>query len=236
MRVAALYDVHGNATALEAVLAEVDAEAVDAIVSGGDVVWGPEQSECIGLLRAAGARFVAGNCERELLEGGAETAAWCRERLTSEDRAFVSTWPDRIELVVEDLGRVLYCHASPRSDEENLTRGMADDDLAAALAGVDADVVVVGHTHVQLDRHLAAGPRLVNAGSVGLPCQGEVGAFWALLGPDVELRRTQYDVERALEHLRASGFPQAGAFEDLIRGDAVAESTTAYFKSKRRAT
>ncbi len=96
-------------------------------------------------------------------------------------------------------------------------------------------VVVVGHTHVQLDRTTPVGRRLVNAGSVGLPCQGEPGAFWAILGPDVELRRTSYDVERALAGLAASGFPRAAAFEDAIRGCVRAESATAYFESKQHA-
>ena len=100
---------------------------------------------------------------------------------------------------------------------------------------MDAEVVVGGHTHVQLDRTLPGGRRLVNAGSVGLPCQGEPGAFWTILGPDVELRRTEYDVERAVALLNASGFPRAEALEDLIRGRVRAESATAYFEANRRA-
>ena len=146
-----------------------------------------------------------------------------------------STWPSTLEVEIDDLGRVLFCHATPRSDEENVTRLTSDDDLAVALAGTDAEVVVGGHTHVQLDRRVPGGGRLVNAGSVGLPCQGEPGAFWAILGPDVELRRTPYDTDRALALLSASGFPHAGAFEDAIRGRIRAESATAYFESKRRA-
>lgn len=235
MRVAALYDVHGNLPALEAVLSEVDEERVDAIVAGGDVLWGPSQAECIALLRAAGAHFVSGNCERNVLEGRSGGARWCRDRLTPEKRELVAAWPPRLELDVEGLGRVLFCHASPRSDEENLTRVMSDDDLGAALGEVDADVIVGGHTHVQLDRNVPGGRRLVNAGSVGLPCQGAAGAFWALLGADVELRRTEYDIERALALVHASGFPRAGALEDLIRGNVRADSATAYFESKQRA-
>lgn len=237
MRVAALYDVHGNVPALEAVLAEAEQEGVDLIVSGGDVLWGPAQGECIALLRAAGAAFVSGNCERGVLANaaGSGVAAWCRERLAPDERDFVSTWPTTYELDVDGLSRVLFSHATPRSDEENLTELTPDDDLAAALAGADADVVVGGHTHVQLDRAVPGAPRLVNPGSVGLPCQGEPGAFWAILGPDVELRRTAYDVERAVSLLGASGFPHAAAFEDLVRGRIRAESATAYFESRQRA-
>ena len=121
MRVAALYDVHGNVPALEAVLTEVEREHVDLVVAGGDVLWGPQQSECIALLRGVGGSFVSGNCEREVLAARTEGAAWCHDRLTREERELVSTWPSTLAADVGDLGRVLFCHATPRSDEENLT-------------------------------------------------------------------------------------------------------------------
>ena len=229
MRVAALYDVHGNLPALEAVLDDLDAEGIDSIVVGGDVLWGPSQAECISLLRSAGASFVRGNCERSVLGSQSGSAAWCRERLSPEDRQLVSTWPETLELSHADLGRVLFCHATPRSDEENLTPASSDEDVAAALAGLSVDVVVGGHTHVQLVRQVPDRPRLVNAGSVGLPCQGDAGAYWAVLGPDVDLRRTEYDLERALALLHESGFPCASDFEELMRGNVRADSATAYF-------
>jgi predicted phosphodiesterase len=229
VRVAALYDVHGNLPALEAVLADVDAEGVDAIVAGGDVLWGPSQAECIALLRSAGAEFIRGNCERAVLERQSASAAWCNERLAPEDRELVSTWPAMLELSHGDLGRVLFCHATPRSDEENLTLTTSDEELSAALAGVHAEVVVGGHTHVQFVRQAPGSPRLVNAGSVGLPCQGKAGAYWAVLGSNTQLRRSEYDVERALAMLRESGFPRAGDFEELVTGRVRAESATAYF-------
>ncbi len=235
MRVAAFYDVHGNLPALEAVLDEVRREDVDAIVSGGDVLWGPSQSECLALLREADAVFIHGNCERDVLEQRSESTNWCHERLTADDRAAAASWPATAELDVDGMGRVLFCHATPRSDEENLTSRTSDDEIADALAGVDADLVVAGHTHVQMDRRAAGAPRLVNAGSIGLPCQGEPGAFWAIVGADVELRCTEYDVERAAADLRASGFPPAELLEEMVRGRASAESATAYLRSRRRA-
>jgi putative phosphoesterase len=234
VRVAALYDVHGNMPALEAVLAAIEAEGVDLIVSGGDVVWGPQQGECIAALREAGAAFISGNCERDVLDARSESSAWCREQLTVAERDLVAAWPLALDLELEELGRVLFCHASPRSDEENVTAGMPDNEVVEALGEVDADVVVGGHTHVQLDR-MVGERRLLNPGSVGLPCEGEPGAFWAIIGPGFEPRRTAYDVERAVALLGSSGFPLATAFEDAIRGRARAESATAYFESKRRA-
>ena len=236
MRIAALYDVHGNLPALEAVLAEVEAEGVDELVVGGDVLWGPMQVECVARLRAAGARFVSGNCERDVLQGASETASWCSERLDGETRSFVGTWPRAIEHELEGLGRVVFCHATPRDDEQILTVLTPDDDLRAALAGGDADVVVSGHTHVRLDRTVPGGPRLVNPGSVGLPYQGTAGAFWALVDGDIEPRRTEYDVEAALTLLGTVGFPAfADVFPEALRGEVSAESASAHFERRRGA-
>jgi predicted phosphodiesterase len=236
VRVAALYDVHGNLPALEAVLADVAHEEPDQVVVGGDVLWGAFQSECLAALRAVDALFVQGNCERDVLQARGETWEWSRARLSPEEVAFVSSWPKTVELEVDRLGRVLFCHATPRSLDENITRTTSDADLlAAALAAPGVDVVVGGHTHVQLDRVVPGAPRLVNAGSVGMPFQGEPGGFWAIIGDrDVRFRKTLYDVDAALARLARSGFPSAlGVYEESLRGVARAESATAYFAARR---
>lgn len=236
MRVAAISDIHGNLPALEAVLAEVDREGVDAVVCGGDVLWGAFQSECLSALRSAGAVHVAGNCERDVLSPRDDSSHWCRAQLSEEELELVSGWPATVDLDVDGLGRVLFCHATPRSDDEILTRVTPDEAVIEALAGVPADLVVCGHTHVQYDRNVPGGPRLLNAGSVGMPYQGEQGAFWAMLGPDVTLRHTHYDVEAAFTSLLSSEFPSAAdVYGESIRGIASAESATAYFESLRAA-
>jgi predicted phosphodiesterase len=204
MRVAALYDVHGNLPALQAVLADLDDDVQ--IVSGGDLVAGPLPSECLTLLRERGARFLKGNADRFVLDRSGEDA-WAYERLTDAERAEVAGWPASVELDVDGLGRVLFCHGSPRSDEEILSAATPDDVVAEALGGADADVVVGGHTHQQFDRAVG-GVRFVNAGSVGLPYEGRAGAFWAVLGPDVELQRSDYDVHAAATELEATGYPR----------------------------
>ena len=236
MRVAALYDVHGNLPALEAVLADVEREGVDTIVCGGDVLWGPFQQECIALLRQAGARFLAGNCERDVLHGSSERDLWCRERLAEGERAEATGWPATVELHVDGLGRVLCCHATPGSDEAIITRITPAAAALAAVGAVDADVVVCGHTHVQYDRRLPGGPRLVNAGSVGLAYERSPGAHWALLGPDVELRRTEYDLEAAAAAIAATGFPAADeVFGAALRGEVSPEDATEHFEAQRGA-
>jgi putative phosphoesterase len=215
LRIAALYDVHGNLPALEAVLQEVEHERVDAIVSGGDLFSKPAPGECYELLRGSAAIFVRGNADR------------------GEDAGFadvVAEWPLTAELDADGLGPVLFCHGSPRSDEEILTRISPDERVEAALAGVAQQVVVGGHTHVQFDR-VVAGRRLVNAGSVGLAYEGRPGAYWALLGPDVELRRTEYDVEAAARALDAVGTPEALDRAGWLRDPPDPAEVSAYFES-----
>jgi predicted phosphodiesterase len=241
--VAALYDVHGNLPALEAVLAELEhGGGADEIVVGGDVLWGPMQTECLELLRGVGATFISGNCERDVLHPSSDVDRWCHERLTEQERSFVASWPPAVELDVDGLGPIVFCHATPRDDEAILTRITPDESVAAALAEIEAAVVVCGHTHVQFDRRVPESPRLVNAGSVGLPYEGVAGAFWAFLGPHVDLRRTDYDVEQALVDLETREFPKQTGFprfdEIFVRsleGRVSPDEATMHFESRRGA-
>jgi diadenosine tetraphosphatase ApaH/serine/threonine PP2A family protein phosphatase len=120
--------------------------------------------------------------------------AWEGEQISNAQRDFLAALPDTVTLEIDGLGTTLFCHGSPRSDEEIITPGTTEERLDEILAAVDADVVVCGHTHMQFDRRHGR-TRVVNAGSVGLPYEGRAGACWAQLGPDVSLRRTDYDFE-----------------------------------------
>ena len=223
MRIAALYDIHGNLPALDAVLAEVDA---DVIVVGGDTVAGPSPAETLERLRSldGDVRFIRGNADREVYEekqglAPPEVMEYVRARLSPEQIDFLRSLP-----LTVSLGRVLFCHATPRNDAEIFTRISPDERWAEALAGVDADVVVCGHTHVQFDRRIGD-IRLVNAGSVGMPYADEPGAYWALLdGTDIEFRHTECQAPDLSEW--PEEWPQASAdeatehFEQLSRGQA----------------
>jgi predicted phosphodiesterase len=234
VRIAALYDVHGNLPALRAVLRDVERERVDVVVCGGDVTWGPFQHECIELLRAVDALFLAGNCERDVLHGDSERDVWCRAQLDADDRAAIASWPLTIEVDGAGPGRIACCHATPRSDEEIVTRITPDDAVAAAFGDVAADVVVCGHTHVQYDRRLPAGPRVVNAGSVGLAYEDVPAAYWTLVGDAVEHRRTEYDLPAAVTALVGSGFPGADeVFGAALRGEVSPGEATAHFEAQR---
>lgn len=223
-RVAALYDIHGNLPALEAVLAEVDSAGAEGIVVGGDVVPGPMPRETLDRLLALGlrARFIRGNTDRLVVDAFdgrpltrfppavQEAIAWTARQLDRRHRDFLSSLPDTLVASVQGLGELRFCHASPRSDEEIITAITPAERLRPMLEGVTQPVVVCGHTHMQFDRSVD-GVRLVNAGSVGMP-YGRPGAYWLLLGPDVRPMRTAYDLERAAALVRQTSYPQAAEF------------------------
>ena len=223
MRVAALYDIHGNLPALDAVLAEVDA---DVIVVGGDTVMGLSPGDTLERLRSlpGDVRFIRGNADRMVYDdkpgvAPPEAVEYARSRLSAEQVEFLRTLP-----LTVSVGRVLFCHATPRNDEEIFTKISPEERWAEALAGVDAEVVVCGHTHVQFDRRIGD-VRLVNAGSVGMPYEHEPGAYWALLdGTDVELRHTRCQAPDVADW--PGEWPQATPeeatehFERMSRGEA----------------
>jgi len=227
MRVAALYDVHGNLPALDAVLAEVDALDVERIVVGGDVSGGAFPGETVERLRELGDRvlWLRGNGERELVDPAERDegpAAVDRRRalelLTAEQVGFLAGLPETVRLEIQGVGAVLFRHATPWNDLDIVTPLTSQARVERILDGVDpaVDVVVVGHTHMQEDRPTR--PRWLNAGSVGMPYEDGDGAYWALLGPTVELRRTAYEPGDlgGYAYPQASRAEAAAFFETLV--------------------
>jgi len=231
MRVAALYDIHANLPALEAVIADVRRAGVDQIVVGGDVVPGPMPRETIEYLLALDipVQFIEGNGDRDVLARmrGVEplsvpaefrdAIAWNATELHPEFETLLAGWPQILRLALPGLGDVLFCHATPRSDNEIFTRLTPEPRLVPIFSRLNVVVAVCGHTHMQFDR-LVGQTRVVNAGSVGMPF-GDPGAYWLLIGPDVQLRRTQYDLAAAAARIRRTRYPQAEEFaaRNIIR-------------------
>jgi len=224
MRVAAIYDIHGNLPALEAVLQETRLVETEMIVVGGDVVPGPmprETLECLLDLDIP-VQFIQGNCEIDLLaemigtgairvpEQFREVVRWSAQQLFPEYEQLLAGWAKTVRIEIGGLGAVLFCRATPRDDNEIFTRLTPEERLLPIFAGLDASVVVCGHTHMQFDR-MIGNIRVVNAGSVGMPF-GEPGADWLLLDENVQLQHTPYDLTEAAERIRKRNYPQAHDF------------------------
>ena len=222
-RVAVLSDIHGALPPLEAVLAEPDVAAADLIVLTGDIAAGPQPVEVLDLLATLGERacWVGGNGERELVEVRAgkpspiDVSNWAAEQLRDDQLTRLAGLPLTVTLPIAGLGEVLFCHATPRDDEEVVLVDSRMERWAEVFAGLPAEVgtVVCGHTHMPVTR-LVDRRLVVNPGSVGMP-YGGAGAWWALLGPGVQLRRTGFDVDAACARVAAeSGFPDAAEWAD----------------------
>ena len=235
MLIAALYDIHANLPALDAVLGEVRDSDVDRIVVGGDVLPGPMPSETLDRLFNLDmpVDFIHGNGELAVLaqlaakhpddvkywgtasgeplpEPHLEVVRWAARQLRPEHIARLESWPKTLHLEIDRAGDVLFCHATPRNETEIFTRLTPLESVRQAFAGVDSRVVICGHTHMQFDRTID-GIRVVNAGSVGMPF-GRTGADWLLIGPEVELCHTTYDLANAAALVRETQYPQAENF------------------------
>jgi predicted phosphodiesterase len=249
MRVAAIYDIHGNLPALEAVLAEIRRAGVDHVVVGGDVLPGPmpvATLDCLLGVDDIPVHFLRGNGDRAVLEerAGAATSSvpepyrevmrWSARQLQPEHARWLAGWPMTLRREIPGLGEVLFCHATPRNDTEIFTRLTPEERLLPVFAGLDVPMVVCGHTHMQFDRRIGS-LRVVNAGSVGMPF-GEPGAYWLLLGPDVQLQRTPYDLAAAAERIRATSYPQARQFaaQDLLHPRSEKDVLESFAKAELR--
>jgi putative phosphoesterase len=226
MRVAALHDVHGNLPALEAVLAEVRGLEVDRIVVGGDVVAGPFPRECLERLTDAGATFLRGNADGYSPRAPEGLWDWVSAQLGPLAVSFLAELP-----IVVSVGGVLYCHGSPRDEDEILTKISPDERIASALEGVEEELVVGGHTHVQFVRDLGRW-RFANAGSVGMPYEGRRGAFWALVdGTELEHRMTPYAVDAAVAAIRGTDYPGVDDLCELLLEPKDPDEISAFFES-----
>jgi predicted phosphodiesterase len=240
MKVAVLADVHANLPALEAVLADVESYEADRIVLLGDLAGGPMPAETIDLLASLGQRavWVHGNGERELVDAfdgkpaagrTGKDALACAGLIEQRHRDLMADLPLTVTLDVDGLGPTLFCHATPRRDDEFVLVDSPQERWTAVLDGVAERLVVCGHTHMPFDR-LAAGRRAVNPGSVGM-AYGPPAAYWALLGDGaVQLRRTMYNAEEAAIRINASRHPDAAWWAEtyVLRPHTDAEALTAF--------
>ncbi|MEH0156399.1 metallophosphoesterase family protein [Limibacter armeniacum] len=224
MKVAALYDIHANPFALDAVLKDVVSYGVDLILVGGDVVSGPMGKETLSLLQSfpLPKKYILGNAESEVLrclkgekinglsERADEEARWVTGQLTAKQQNEIGKWPKTCELELEGIGKVLFCHGTPRSDVEVFTKLTSEEKLRSLFEFLTVPLVICGHTHMQFERKVG-GVQVVNAGSVGMPF-GKTGADWLLLDKGVHFMHTDYDLEYAADLIMKSDYPYAESF------------------------
>jgi putative phosphoesterase len=224
MRVAAIYDIHGNLPALEAVIEDILQAEVELVIVGGDILPGPMPLETLERLLdlKVPVQFIKGNCEIDALAEMSGTCAprfaeqvreimrWSAQQIFPEYEQFVAGWAKTFRIEIDGLGDVLFCHATPRDDNEIFTRFTPEERLLPIFEKLGVSLVVCGHTHMQFDRMIGS-VRIVNAGSVGMPF-GESGADWLLLDADAQLQHTTYDLSKAAERVRQTNYPQAQDF------------------------
>lgn len=236
MPVAIISDIHGNLIALNAVLNAIEGHKIKQIICLGDVAaTGPQPREVIARLKQIGCPVVMGNTDDWLLEPKLkerdnpdmqriqEMELWASQQLTSEDHAYLASFPLTLSYELEDGKHLLAYHGSPRSYKEHLAPTTPDHDLQAALAGHQADIFIGGHTHMQMFRRHRRS-LVLNPGSVGLafdhawPFDDTVHnppwAEYAIIdtlhgGLNVELHRVPFDVRAFIQITLASGMPHA---------------------------
>lgn len=233
MKVALIGDVHANLPALEAVLADARARGVKRIWNAGDSVgYGAFPDECIRLLRDVGTKSILGNYDRKVLQFPEKRKKWrekktpekftafrwAYENLSNEGRDWLRSLPDDIRLEAEG-SRILITHGSPESEDEHLRPPTPERRLAELAAIADADVVICGHSHEPFHRTVD-GAHFINTGSVGRPEGGDPRACYATLTLSrgkltVTHHRIEYDVDRAVEAIRAADLPET--FGQMLR-------------------
>jgi len=247
MRVAALYDIHGNLPALESVLAQVRNANVERVVVGGDVLPGPMPRECLELVRSleVPTDFIIGNGDRETVaarrgpiseiipEYFRPALKWNAGQLTAADEKAIDEWPLTRRLAVDGIGDILFCHATPRNDTEIFTSATSEEKLRPIFEPLNVDLVVCGHVHMQFDRRVGR-TRVMNAGSVGMPFQ-DPGAYWLLIDArKMELRRTAYDLQAAAARIRQTKYPLADemASKNILASPDMATMIEAFSKAE----
>jgi predicted phosphodiesterase len=211
VRDAVLFDVHGNLAALDAVLAEAQAEGFDRLLFGGDLVlFGPEPAACVDRLQELGEQLLAikGNTDRYVIDRQDDVAPWA-DALGEHRLAWLNGLPAQLALPEHDA---LLVHATPRGDEEMLMPETPASEVAAMLAGVGQHALLCGHVHLQYRRPVA-GHDVINPGSVGMPLDGDRRAAWAILSEgEIELRRTAYDTDAVADRVEREN----GPFADMV--------------------
>lgn len=229
-------DIHANLPALTAVFADMAARELDNLYCLGDLVgYGTFPNEVIEAIRSRNIPTIMGNYDygvgndsddcgcaytnpvSEAL--GKRSIAWSNAHTTAVNKAYLRSLVKEIPLQMGDL-RVLLVHGSPRRINEYLFADRPDKSMERIMDGIEADVLVCGHTHKPYHRILPSGRQVINAGSVGKPKDGDPRACYVTLAANgrdltVNFIRVPYDVEQAAQAIEASDMPDE--YADMLR-------------------
>ena len=228
MIIAALYDIHGNLSALQAVLHELVQIKPDLVVIGGDVLPGPFPRACLDAIKKFPypTKYIKGNGEDGVIDANENkidpglpesvqhSLNWNAQKMENEQIQEISSWPKTFSLSHPILGQILFCHATPENNTEIFTKKTSADLLPNSLYSFKDTIIICGHTHMQFDI-IRKGVRIINAGSIGMPF-GKSGAFWLLIKENITVMDTPYDLEDASQKVITSGYPEAHQFSEMI--------------------
>lgn len=215
MRVAIISDVHSNLQALTAVLAEIDRDALEAVICAGDIVgYGANPNECCGLLADRCRGIVLGNHDHSALTGdtclmnpyAARASVWTARALSERSRSFLASLPKEAFIGIGGSSLAMY-HGSPRSMSEYIYETDMDEGI---MESARSDLLVLGHTHVPYIVRFGHG-LAINPGSVGQPRDGDPRASYAVLDVprlECEIRRLDYDIDGAAKAIMGAGLPE----------------------------
>lgn len=235
MKLAVIADIHGNSVALERVLEDARAQSVQASLILGDLVMmGPDPGGVLEVMRdLRPAYWIKGNTDMWFEEIAAgwkpgtimeeAISAWfcfADERLNKSDVEFIVSLPT--ERSISHAGLSIRCvHGSPGSINKGMDHRTTADQLERMVGGIHEEIVVCGHTHVPFIGQ-ACGKRILNAGSVGRPFDGDSRASYGIIdvtsgSPTFEIRRVDYSIDRVVEMARKAGFPNVADYERSLR-------------------
>jgi putative phosphoesterase len=227
VKIGVISDVHANLQALEAVIQDAEERSVDVFLNAGDSVgFGACPNEVVKLLCERNFLNVIGNFDLEVIENKKIenkkeknlALKFAKKEVTKTCKGYLLSLPKELKLEIAGK-KILVTHGSPESIEEHIYHDTPVDHLEALASKVEADLIIVGHSHEQFLKE-ANGTCFVNPGSAGRPSDGNPKTAYTILSFNpfkVELIRLDYDVEAAADSLRSKGLPESFV-QMLLRG------------------